>query len=51
MKHGKKLTRAMKMLLIREGLDPDEWYFIKDTTTELWVHYKNDPEIIKIINK
>ena len=50
MKHGKKLTRQMKNLLVREGLDPDEWLYIKDTVTELWIHHKSDPGIVKMIN-
>lgn len=48
---GKKLTREMKILLTREGLDPNEWIYQKNTNEILQVCKKDNHKEIKIIEK
>jgi len=41
MKHEKKLQRWMKELLKEKGLNPDNWYYIKNTPDELIIIHKH----------
>ena len=40
MKHGKKPTRAQKILLKEHHLNPDNWLIVKHTTEELLVVHR-----------
>ena len=40
MKHGNKLTRAMKELLSSKGYNPDDWLYIKNPHNELHIAHK-----------
>lgn len=41
MKHGKKLKRWMKELLAKKGLNPDNWYYVKNLPGELVVLHRH----------
>ncbi|WP_286154639.1 DUF6906 family protein [Thomasclavelia cocleata] len=49
MKHGKKLTVAMKKLINKNGLNPNDYWFIKNTCNQLVIIHKKTNKIIKII--
>jgi hypothetical protein len=40
MKHGKKLKRWMKVLLKKKGLNPENWYYIKNLPGELVIVHR-----------
>jgi hypothetical protein len=40
LKHGKRLTRAMKELLQQQGYAPDEWLYVKNLHNELHIVHK-----------
>ena len=40
MKHGKKPTKAQKLLLKAYRLNPDNWLIVKHTTEELLVVHR-----------
>ena len=40
MKQQKRLKRWMKDLLAEKGLNPDNWYYIKNTPRELIIIHK-----------
>lgn len=47
MKQGKRITREMKMMLIRNGYNPDDYLYIKNTThTVEFVHRKTRKTIL-----
>ena len=50
MKQPKKLQRWMKVLITRKGLNPDNWYYVKNTATELVIVHRHSgkPRIIPI---
>jgi hypothetical protein len=39
-KHEKKLQMWMKVLLKKRGLNPSNWHFVKNTSTELVIVHK-----------
>lgn len=49
MKQSKKLQRWMKELLAEKGLNPDNWYYIKNTPEELVILHRHSlkPRIIQ----
>ena len=48
MKHGKKLTVEMKMLLKKNGYDPDDFLYIKNTPNIIHFLNRNTKEIVMI---
>ena len=51
MKHKVKPTRAQKELLREWGLDPGDWYVIKDTSTEMEVVHRYSDKTRRVIVK
>ncbi len=48
MPSGKKLLRDMKMFVQREGLDPDEWLYIKNQAHLITLIHRETGEIKKL---
>ena len=48
MKHGKKLTVAMKKLLVNNELDPEDYLCVKNQLKELTVIHKDTLELVTI---
>jgi len=50
LKQPKKLQRWMKELLAKKKLNPNNWYYIKNTSTELVIihRYSGKPRTIPI---
>lgn len=46
MKHGKKLTVEMKMLLKKNGYDPEDFLYIKNTPNTIHFLNRNTKEIV-----
>lgn len=44
MKHGKKLTRGQKMILMRNGLDPADFFAVKGVGTGWLFRSKSDTD-------
>lgn len=50
MKHPKRLTVEMKRIISAEGLDPDDWWYIENSTERLAILNKTNCDI-KVIEK
>ncbi|MDB7084939.1 DUF6906 family protein [Thomasclavelia ramosa] len=48
MKQAKKLTVAMKKLINKNSLNPNDYWFIKNTCDQLVIIHKKTNKIIKI---
>ena len=48
LKQAKKLTVAMKKLINKNGLNPNDYWFIKNTCDQLVIIHKKTNKIIKI---
>lgn len=50
MKHGKKPTKAQKIILKEHHLNPDNWLIVKNTPTEMLVvhRYTNATRSIRL---
>lgn len=51
MKHGKKPTYEQRKLIQKWGLDPHNWFVVKDTPTEMVLVHRHTDNAIKIIPK
>jgi hypothetical protein len=43
---GKKLTRRMMDFLDKRNINPDGWYYLKNTSTELIISNKDSGETL-----
>ena len=50
MKHGVKPTRAQKQVISDKGLNPKNWFVVKDTSSEMQLMHRNT-DTIRIIKK
>nr|WP_317360032.1 hypothetical protein [uncultured Tyzzerella sp.] len=50
MKNGKRLTKKLKIFLVSNNLNPNDWLYVKNTPKELHIVNKLDNSI-KILNK
>lgn len=50
MKHPKKLNVAMKKLLHKNNLDPNDWWYIENTASRLVILNKINNKV-QVINK
>lgn len=50
MKHGKRLTRAQKILVRQKGLNPDNWFCERETPEKLVLLYKAT-DTVRVIYK
>lgn len=50
MKHGRKPTRTQKQLISNKGLNPRNWFVVKDTPTEMQLIHRNT-DTIRVIRK
>ena len=48
MKHPKKINLAMKKLIADNGLDPKDYWFIKNTADELVIIHKETSKVISL---
>ena len=51
MKHGKNPSVNQKKELKRLGLNPDNWYIIKDNSFELVIQHKNTDAVRELKRK
>lgn len=51
MKHGKKPTREQRKLLLKEKLDPREWFVIKDMPDRMELVHRFSDNTRKTIHK
>lgn len=49
MKHTKRLTVVMKKMINKNGLNPDDYWFIKNTCNSLVIIHKKTNKIIELI--
>ncbi|KMV78305.1 hypothetical protein HMPREF0979_00809 [Coprobacillus sp. 8_1_38FAA] len=48
MKHPKKINLSMKKLIADNGLDPKDYWFIKNTADELVIIHKETSKLISL---
>ena len=51
MKNPKKPTYEQRKLIQKWGLDPMNWFVVKDTSTELVLIHRHSNQQMKTINK
>ena len=51
MKHGKKPTYEQRKLIQQWGLDPMNWFVVKDTPTEMMLVHRYTDQTTKTIPK
>ena len=51
MKHGKRPTVAQSKLIQRRHMNPEDWFVVKDTPTEMHLVHRHFDYVRKVIKK